>query len=403
MEGSAADGKVILVNFIRETPDRYRLFMQLDREFEERNPDITIDNINIPNADYFIKLLSMTAAGKPPDMVLFDSTNLPLYVKRGLVLDLRPYIERDPDVSLNDYFPEAIARCSYQGGVYGLPTDTAVALPFYNLDLFDQAGIPYPSDDWTWEDYLRIAKTLTRDLDGDGKIDIWGSGGIFWIQYIYCAGGTLVDDPLDPQRCTVDSPETMEAIQWLADLSLVHRVAPTTAQLASEDYDDLFMSGKVAMNVTGHWLVPRYREIKSFRWDVAAVPTGKGGKAVLNFGSCYSIPAGTKYPEEAWRLLKYYSSEEVGRRLAEFGYFTPANKKVALSAEFLDNPLPPKSEQKFLDAMDYAHPFPFSSKTAQIIDRIGSDLDVVFNGEKKAVEVCPQIARKITRILQEED
>ena len=281
------------------------------------------------------------------------------------------------------FFPQSIERCSYKGGIYGLPTDTAVALPFYNLDLFDQAEIPYPTDDWTWDDYLRIAKALTRDTDGDGKIDVWGSGGIFWIQYIYCSGGTLVDDPLNPKRCTIDSPETVEAIQWLADLSLVHRVAPSTAQLVSENYDDLFVSGKIAMNVTGHWLVPKYREIQSFRWDVAAVPTGKGGKAVLNFGSCYSIPAGTRHPEEAWRLLKYYSSFEVGRRLAEFGYFTPSNIKVAYSDAFLNNPLPPKSEQKFLDAMKYAHPFPFSTKTAQIIDRIGSGLQVVFNGGKE--------------------
>jgi multiple sugar transport system substrate-binding protein len=165
----------------------------------------------------------------------------------------------------------------------------------------------------------------------------------------------------------------------------------------------MFVSGKVAMNVTGHWLVPKYREIDSFRWDVAAVPTGKGGKAVLNFGSCYSIMAGTKHPEEAWRLLKYYSSAEVGRKLAEFGYFTPANKEVAYSDEFLNNPLPPKNEIKFLEAVDYAHPFPFSTKTAQIIERITSGLDVVFNGEKKATEVCPRLAEEITRILQEEE
>jgi multiple sugar transport system substrate-binding protein len=397
---AAPNRQVTLVNFTRDTPSIYKTTVELEREFERRNPDIRIDNINIPNSDYFVKLLSMAAANAAPDMALFDTMNFSNYVSRGLLLDLTPYLERDRDISLDDFFSTAVERCRYKGRIFGIPTDTAVALPFYNKDLFDQAGIPYPDDDWTWDDLLSTAKRLTRDTNGDGSIDVWGLGSVPWVESLLSRGGALVDDPVNPTRSLLSSPESIAALQWLADFSLRHKVTPAASQLSYATTDDLFMSGKIAITVTGHWLVPRYRTAPKLRFDVAAMPTGKSGKAVLNFGSCYSIPANSRHPDEAWRLVKFFASEECGRRLASIGYFTPANKKVAASGEFLNSGRPPAGEQKFVDAMAYARPFPLFAQTSQMFDILSQEVDVVFNGEKTAAEVCPVLAKRIDQMLE---
>ncbi|MCX7918195.1 MAG: sugar ABC transporter substrate-binding protein [bacterium] len=389
--------QIIIVNMTRDMVEIHQENLKIEQEFMRLNPNIKVININVPNRSYWTKLLTMIAAGNPPDMILLDTEQFPKFVKRGYLLDLTPYLEKDREIEIDDYFPEAVRRSSYQKKIFGIPTDTAIALPFYNCDIFDQVGIPYPSEHWSWDDYLRIAKKLTRDIDDDGKIDIYGSGGVPWIQYTFSQGGHFVDNPINPTKCTIDDQIVMNAIQWVADLRLVHKVSPDPAQLAYETVDDMFVAGKIAMNINGHWLVPKYRAIKKFRWNVASMPTGKVGKAAINFGSCYAIPAGTKHPDAAWKLLKFYASIPIAKRFVSFGYFTPANKLIAYSPEFLNSGLPPANEKAFLEAMHYTVSYPFFEKNSEMIDMFNSELQSIFIGTKKAKDVCPQLAKQINQ------
>src|SRR2546427_477585 len=146
--------------------------------------------------------------------------------------------------------------------VYAIPDGYTPMVVVYNKDLFDRGGIPYPSDDWTWDDFTRIAKLLTRDTDGDGRIDQWGTAfdrrPFLWIPWIWAGGGDVLC--ADGRRATgcLDAAATVDAIRWYTDWVTRDSIAPRAHNpLTSGDDFRLFTSGRIAMMTTGHSWVPR--------------------------------------------------------------------------------------------------------------------------------------------------
>ena len=127
-----------------------------------------------------------------------------------------------------------------------LPQNLSSLVVYYNRDLFDAAGVPYPEAGWTWADFLAAAKALTKDIDGDGLTDQHGLGVenslIRFTPFIWQAGGELVDDVDHPTRLTIDTPQAREAIQFFIDLSLVHKVVPTEAEVLAISDEDRFIT-----------------------------------------------------------------------------------------------------------------------------------------------------------------
>src|ERR1051325_4721750 len=137
------------------------------------------------------------------------------------------------------------------GKLYGLPSDFSTIVMFYNQDLFDKYGVEYPREDWTWSDYLDKARQLTRDTDGDGHTDIWGTMNTNaynrWPAWVWMNGGELFTP--DNKICTLDDPKCIEGLRFYLDLSCKHHVAPTPAQTMglAQDMDKQFASQMVAM------------------------------------------------------------------------------------------------------------------------------------------------------------
>src|SRR3989442_1626458 len=171
--GAAADGDRVTLELANRAD-------YLEARLEDRvlgpyvavHPGVRVvqQNTATYQAPYRERLLTSMAAGSPPDVFQLDNIDLPALVNRGVVLDLAPYLTRAAvDIACLDQ--TALSIFSSANAVYGLPRGYTPLVVVYNKDLFDRAGIPYPRDDWTWDDFLRIAKRLTRDTDGDGTID----------------------------------------------------------------------------------------------------------------------------------------------------------------------------------------------------------------------------------------
>ena len=149
----------------------------LERAFEAANPDIDMVVEVLPSSTYQRKLPVMIASGTAPD--LFEcspesSASFPNFASKDAYLDLEPLIERD-NIDIDQWFASVIQSCRYEGKLYVLPKKlNGPASVHYNMDLFDAAGLAYPNPDWTWDDALAMARRLTRDLDGDDRIDQWG-------------------------------------------------------------------------------------------------------------------------------------------------------------------------------------------------------------------------------------
>lgn len=211
--------------------------IQLEEEiamvFMQRHPRIVVQIEPIP-ANYKEKILTYIASGAPPDVFLLDSVIIPALLHKGILLDLRPYLD-SLQINPADYFPNVLKIFSRGESLYALPKDFTPIAMYYNKRLFDQAALPYPQNDWTWDDYLRLSRQITQDTNGDGIVDQFGTvfSNYFylWQPWVWMNGGDIFDPSGNSAAGYFDSPPTVRALQFLIDLRVKHRVAPDDVAL----------------------------------------------------------------------------------------------------------------------------------------------------------------------------
>lgn len=392
-----SDQKVVTY-FARATPDQLKIWNKVVDEFMKQNPDIKVIIENVNYDAYWDKLLTMCAAGTPPDVVFMESTRLASFVDKNALIPVDSFINQDKDIKLSDFYTKALKSYQIKDHLYGLPNDVAVIALFYNKDLFDQEGVAYPTDDWTWEDMLRMAKKFTRDKDGDGHIDQFGLATYPWKAAVLQNGGKLVDDPENPTRSMLGQPKAREALQFCVDLIYKHKAHPPAIRKNAQASYEMFMAQTAAMSCEGHWMVPMFRNAK-FRWDVVTLPR-KVNRGCENYGSCFSIPKGSRNVEAAWRLIKFFAGHEGQQILVSDGFSTPALKSIAASEYFLSGL--PDNDQAFIKMVEESHP---SVKTVNVIQIEGiylHELDLMWLGKIKVDEAVRNADKRVNQVLKED-
>lgn len=285
--------------------------------FQKLHPDIKVEfeNLTTSSSDYQKLIEKAMAANTVPDVIYPATHYAYAWASRGALLPLGKYIQTD-EVDLSKYDKPMLDLYLMNNEPYCLPTDTGALVVFYNKAIFDKAGVPYPKAGWTWDDFLATAKALTADLDKDGQTDQFGVDRFvnFWSILVWTKTGHAVfDDLRKPTQFLIKDPESIQAIQWMADLINVHHVMPTDAQ--SNNVGDMFLAKKAAMAVTSHGNVAVYLAKARFAFDFAPLPKGKI-EANRADGSCFAISATSKHPKEAWELIKFLAGPNaLGERL----------------------------------------------------------------------------------------
>lgn len=378
------------------SPEEIRIVTKMRDAFCEKYPNISVKLIHANN--YLDKLRVMIAGGVPPDVFYMGIEDFPAHAQGGVLMDLEPFLEKDSTWHPNDYFKVLLEAFKYKGDLYGIPKDWSPLVLYYNKDMFDSAGISYPDYSWTWEDFLVAAKKLTRDLNGDGEPDQFGfllyNSWVWTLPWIWANGGRVLSE--DKTNCVIDSPETVEALQFLADLRWKYRVAPTLAEIASRD---LFTTGKVGMVTLGRWIVPRYRTIREFRWGVAPLPKRKI-RATPIFTVAFVISSQCKYPDAAYKLVRFLSGKEGNKIIGRLGLAVPSIKSIACSDAFLDSTKLPKNSEVYLEAAKYAKLEPIISQWQEMGDIIDPHLDELWFNKKSAKQVCKEIAVEVNKLLK---
>ncbi|HET6456475.1 MAG TPA: sugar ABC transporter substrate-binding protein [Armatimonadota bacterium] len=400
----SSSGRTEIVYFTRATPDQLEVWRQATKEFMRLNPDVKVRFENLPYAQYWDNLQTMNDAGDAPDIIYMESSRFAKFASSGAIENLQPYIQRDGDVDLPDFYPAALDSYRWKGDIYGLPNDIAIGVVFWNKDLFDEAGVPYPlaldpsgKPGWTWNDYLKASKMLTFDFDEDGRIDQYGTLTGDWRHFVWQNRGEVVDNPANPARSTMNTPAVREALQWLVDLRFKHHVTPQPGEFADMGGYEMFMTGKVAMVFGGHWDVPTYSKITRFRWDVAPLPKGKV-RANNAYGSCLSIPSKSRHKEAAWRYIKFLAGAKGQEIMVGSDFSTPARRSIARSKYFLQPP--PDSEQVFVNEIPFGHPVPLTTKYLEMQLIYTEEMDLMWLGKRSVGETCRVIDRRIEKVLQ---
>ncbi len=314
--------------------------MPVIQAFEAQHPNIHIEFENVgKSSEYYQKLQTMTAGGLAPD-VFYPATHIAYaFAMKDAIRFVDDFIARD-NLDMSQYDPYVLSLYQLDGLTYCLPIDTAALVVFYNKEMFDAAGVPYPQDGWTWDDFLETAKALTQDTDGDGQVDQFGVDDFtgYWPIVVWTkAGHPVFNDLRQPTEFLLTDQKSIDAIQWLADLSNVHGVMPNSEQRA--DIGDMFVAGKAAMKIIGHWRVPRYLANADFKFDFAPIPMGKIAANRAD-GSCFAISANSKNPEAAWEFVKFLAGPgSIGvQKLLELQQMVPAIVEYQSSKAFLNPP-----------------------------------------------------------------
>lgn len=308
------------------------LAQRMLEKFHATHPDIRV--FYTPDPDQLDeRMMADFQAGTAPDVMAGCCEFFPVWAEKGYLLDLKPYVNADIDRNTIADWDTAQyqALATRKGMQFALPKYHGALALYYNRDLFDAKGLPYPDDSWTHDDYLSAMTQLIRDRDLNGRIDRWGSMvDIAWdrIQvHINGWGGHLVD-PNDPTRSLLSQPEAMAAMNWIRDRMWDDHTMASFLDVQNLETRQAFVQERIAMVEDGSWALKDILENAQFRVGVATFPAGPAGKVTLATTDGFGINAGTKYPDAAWELMKFLISQDYGRAMAEEQLLQPARASL---------------------------------------------------------------------------
>ncbi len=347
--------------------------------FEKAYPNIKVEVETIGYNDYFTQMQTRVAGGTAPDCYELNIENFAAYANKGLLAEISGV-----DVSgLND---TALNAFNVGGKQYGLPESFSNVVLIYNKDLFDQAGVSYPTDDWTQAD-LQVAAEKIRAL-GDDIYGIWQPityNEFFKVVAQY--GGALLNE--DKTAFTINSPENVAAAQALVDRVLVSNVQPNAVQQGGMGDWDMFMSGRLGMIPTGIWAFQTFTDGCDFEWDIVVEP-GSTQKATHFFSNCVVMNPETEHPEEVatWLAWLASSTDAADIRLAA-GWDLPALKDLNALSSYLEI-TPPDNREAVFESLNYLVMPPVIEDYALMSDIIGQKLAAAAEGTITVQEALDQ-------------
>ncbi len=297
---------------------------QLVKAFEAAHPEYHVNVISAPNKDYAEKLTVMLAGGEDIDVYYTKGAeNFTALVNRGNALALDDMIEKDQfDLTGFGDLVDLYTRDD-NGSIHGLPYRTSLYMLFYNKNIFDDCGVPYPTNDMTWEEYEETAKKLTH---GEGSEKIYGAFNIPKLQYQlgywgqnFTDGQTIVDGDLNNLR---------KGLEMDYRMTINDKTAMDYASCKSMNSDQYaFYNGNIGMMYNGSWFVQMLAIDKGnqfdFDWGAVEMPYWEGGeKKSYATATNVVINSKTKDPEGSWELLKFVTGPEGAKIMAD-NYMLP--------------------------------------------------------------------------------
>lgn len=327
-------------------------------EFEKENPDIKVDFMHIPQ-NYFQKIHLLFASNTAPDVIFINNLYLPIYANARLLEELN---------TDDNFYPQSLNALSWQGKLYAIPRDVSNLVIYYNKDMFLKKHIPFPKQNWTFDDFLQTSKKLT-DKNTFGIS--FEEDPLFYLPYLMSNGGGFLPEE-------INKAESQEAINFYADLRNKYHTAPKKNESASATMAQLFLQERIGMYLSGRWMVPKLREEASFDWDIAQFPKGTKGSIVQLDASGWAISKSSKHKAEALKLINYLSDEKSIEKFTQSGLIVPARKDVANSQYFL-NGQKPKNAKVFIEIIETSKPTPVTVNYREILDNLKNDMEKRFN------------------------
>jgi multiple sugar transport system substrate-binding protein len=373
-------------------PDHLTDLNTIIQAFHSQHSNVTIDVQTASFNDYFTKLQTAIAGGTAPDTFELNYENFVSYSSAGSLLDLSGQASSDSSFKSSVYYPRAYGVFNQNGKQYGLPESFSDVLLFYNKDLFDAAGVSYPTTDWTWSDELTAAQKLTNTSKG-----VWGDFQPIQFFEFYKVlaqnGGKFFSS--DKKHSTFNDQAGVDAATWL--VSKVGKVMPTDAQLGGQNDEALFKAGKLAIWHAGIWEFAAMKSVP-FKWDIQLEP-GKVTKAHHFFANAVVGSSKTAHPAEAWQWLRFLTSstDAVKTRLAA-SWELPAVADQSQFSSYLHQ-TPPANRTAVFKALDNIVVPPVIEQESKMQDIVSKSLEKAKLGQESVKQALDEAAQKVDALL----
>lgn len=414
-EGASGDGKdsgkVQLSFMFRGQPQEQEAYKKVIKKYEESHPDVKVDMLITAPDQYDTKLKAAIAGRKIPDVFFYNPAQVKAYVNSGVLLDITKYVEGSEDVKLTNIWEKGVEKYRFdgetkgEGAIYGLPKDLGPFALGYNKTMFEKAGIPLPDKDkpYTWDEFIKVSQQLTKDNNGDGKLDQWATGfNVNWAlqPFVWSNGADWLDE--SKTKVNIDTPEFIEALQFFADQQNKYKITPSISEAQTLDTYQRWMKGELAFFPVGPWDMAAFKEQLKFEYDLLPWPAGSTGDSAAWIGSLgIGVGSTTKHQKEAAELAMYLSADPEGQQtLVDQQAQLPNDVEIAKNWA-ANTSIKPDNKQEFLDIInDYGRDFPAEfTYTAEWYDEFFKNIQPVIDGKMTAAEYVKQEQPKMQKLL----
>ncbi len=393
----AADGKVTLKLSTWDytsSPD----IQNTVKAFEAAHPEIKVEIIDIPAADYTTKLTTMLNGGSDLDVVVVkDADNTKSLADKGQLVDLADRIVAD-NIDLEAYNGLA-ANFNFDGKQFGLPLRTDYYVMYYNKDIFDAKNMAYPTNDWTWDEFEQMANQLTGDGKYGAYIHTWQACVMNWA--LQDGKHTIMDyetgyDFFKPYYEMVLRMQENKSIQDYGDL-----------KAAKIHYSGPFAQGNVAMMPMGTWFMSTMidkanKGETSVNWGVATLPHAEGVEPgyVVGAATPIAINAASKKQDAAWELVKFFTGEEGASEFAAVGKF-PGRADEAAIEKIAQAEGMPEGAAEALKVKNISLDRPIVDKVADVNQMQGEQHSMIMLGQATVDEALAKMAEEAKSIIED--
>lgn len=366
---SSKSDKTTISVAIAGSNDEMAIRKKLGQQYMKSHPKVKIQWVNL-GTDRFEKTMTLISGGESPDILYLNEWTTAL-AQKGALEPLNGMIKKDKSFKLSEYYPDYIKANTYEGKIYALPSDITPFAIYYNKDMFKEAGLKQPTNNWTQAEFYHDAKVLTSKSDKRYGY-IVDNLMAPTIGYLARNDASLsVDEKM--HKSALGSANALKTLKFLNRFTK-EGISPNPAQTTAsgQGSDAMFRNRQVAMFAAGMWFVPSFTEDPlPFQWDCVRMPKGdnqRGNAGQLAWG----ISKASKHKKAAWSFLKYLVGKQGETSVAKAGMAIPSMKTAAMRDKVRELPQP-ANKDAFLAGM--------GSNNIELYTPKSAELNVAFNDE----------------------
>lgn len=291
-------------NWEVENADAFVIIDRAIERFEESHPQVKVRYTSgIEKKDYSEWCAKRILEGEMPDVFMVLDTDFNQYCSLGILQELNTFMESDLEFQSEEIFQTAMDIGKGMEEIqYALPYEVVPTMLFVNKTLLRQEGIEMPQQDWTWDEFMEICRKVTKDTDGDGRIDQFGTYNYSWQDAMYTSGGSAFDN--ERQKVDFSNQYVVESLKFMKELLALNQGENVT----QEDFDAgkvAFMPLTFAEYRTYKTYPYKIKKYSNFQWDCTTFPGRTKGENISKVDALLiGINHDSTEKELAWEFLK---------------------------------------------------------------------------------------------------